>query len=103
MATPMKKKSTSMAPPPPATPRAKFPDSTVEQTTQLFLVFRLILLTQVRRLEEVVDQLENWFALRNSAELDDLCLEVGWFYHFKLHITLKSQENVLVKKTSFQS
>ena len=67
------------------------------------LVLGLILLTQVRRLEEVVDQLENWFALRNSAELDDLCLEVGWFYHFKLHITLKSQENVLVKKTSFQS
>merc|ERR1712240_269565 len=31
----------------------------------------------VRRLEEVVDQLENWFALRNSVELDDLCLEVG--------------------------
>ena len=54
----------------------------------------------MRRLEEVVDQLENWFALRNSVELDDLCLEVGWF---KLHITLKSQENVLVKKTSFQS
>ena len=48
-----------------------------------------------------MDQLENWFALRNSAELDDLCLEVGWFYHFKLHITLKSQENVLVKKTQF--
>ena len=55
----------------------------------------------MRRLEEVVDQLENWFALRNSVELDDLCLEVGWSYHFKLHITLKSQENVLVKKTQF--
>ena len=67
-----------MAPPPPATPRAKFPDSTVEQTILfLFLLFRLIFLTQVRRLEEVVDQLENWFALRNSVELDDLCLEVG--------------------------
>ena len=66
-----------MAPPPPATPRAKFPDSTVEQTIHV-LVFGLILLTQVRRLEEVVDQLENWFALRNSVELDDLCLEVGW-------------------------
>ena len=25
-----------------------------------------------------MDQLENWFALRNSVELDDLCLEVGW-------------------------
>ena len=24
-----------------------------------------------------MDQLENWFALRNSVELDDLCLEVG--------------------------
>ena len=36
------------------------------------------MLNQVRRLEEVVDQLENWFALRNSVELDDLCLEVGW-------------------------
>ena len=32
----------------------------------------------MRRLEEVVGQLENWFALRNSVELDDLCLEVGW-------------------------
>ena len=39
MATPMKKKSTSMAPPPPATPRAKFPDSTVEQTIQFFFGF----------------------------------------------------------------
>ena len=57
----------------------------------------------MRRLEEVVDQLENWFALRNSVELDDLCLEVGWLYQFKFHITLKGQENLLVKKTSFQS
>ena len=57
----------------------------------------------MRRLEEVVDQLENWFALRNSVELDDLCLEVGWLYQFKFHLTLKSQENLLVKKTSFQS
>ena len=46
----------------------------------------------MRRLEEVVDQLENWFALRNSVELDDLCLEVGWLYKLKLPITLKSQE-----------
>ena len=48
-----------------------------------------------------MDQLEDWFALRNSVELDDFCLEVGWLYQLKFHITLKSQENVLVKKPQF--
>ena len=55
----------------------------------------------MRRLGEVVDQLEDWFALRNSVELDDFCLEVGWLYQLKFHITLTSQENVLVKKSQF--
>ena len=56
---------------------ASSPTARLKKLSNFFLVFELILLTQVRRLEEVVDQLEDWFALRNSVELDDLCLEVG--------------------------
>ena len=54
----------------------------------------------MRRLEEVVDQLENWFALRNSVELDALCLEVGWSGE-KLFV-VKSLETFLSKLTNSQ-
>ena len=30
-----------------------------------------------------------------------ISVEVGWLYQLKFHITLKSQENVLVKKPQF--